>query len=976
MLKARLLRLNIFVSVLLVLSLILCPTPAAAQISQVTDNSGFDVSPQVLDDGRILWQGWDGHDYEIFCQVPGQNPTQLTYNDTPDAMPQMNAQGDLVWMNWDESDWEFWYDFGSGPVQLTNNEGAFDVLPQITADGWIYWQGWDGSDYEIYCYDSSSGVTTQLTDNTTNDTAPQVSASGQLVWTQHDGHDWEICVNGILITDNSSQDLSPVITAEGQVYWQGWDGNDYEIYRYNLSNGLTETLTDNTVDDISPAVNGGVLVWSQWDGQDSEIYYSFLDSGVTSRITDDSFNDLNPRISISGQIVWQKWDGSDYEIYSYISDSVYIAWSSDSTIVNKTDDVAFLTIILSEPAPTSLSVDYATYDGTAQSEDYGVGPHYTSQTGTLYFSQGEQTKNVSIDIINNPVYSTDLDFTVALSNPQGCSIGTFETHTVTIFDDTIPTTDGYRNIVNIADPNKDFDSGAVYVRGLTGASGDGTTDDTAAIQEVVDWVYDRSGGVILFPQGTYIVTSVDIAEGITYQGDEATIKRPDYLTDEIGQAAARVVRTFTNQKKAYSGESDSKPLVIKDLIFDGSSQTQGPYQGYELEQAALVFLMGDKNYPGRLTAIVQDCVFKNGVGDGVHAYVNTNLKMYNCVAENLFRGGFVLTGGYSIADVKDLITRGEIDRTGIDVEIDIGGYGNSEAVEVYLDNIQCIDGDFDIGVKGGSLVVGQNIVAEAPFSLYTRDATARFSNCTFGVSSGNRILYPNDVTFTDCEFYASSKTISDFVHAAPFVAWNISGTNEQNQSLIFNNCNFTVDERVGGFSPAYGIYTGWDAVDYNNVLTVNGGTISVYNGTGIGMAYRGGNWVINDTVFDTDLALSFTGYNSGGDNAYFNILLNGIVIQRGNYVHIGGYNTTNPNRLEQQNIVIAQANNHISSSYGLIGNNYVGSRTIIGTEPPTSQTHSFVGDIYQFGGASWRCVQAGYMQGGIMKTSVWEKEEE
>ncbi len=109
---------------------------------QVTDNTGaFDAAPQVLEDGRLLWQGWDGHDYEIYCQEPGQDPTQLTDNDSPDVMPQISAGGDLVWMNWDGGDWEVCYDFGEGPVLVTDNTGAFDVLPQITADGRIYWQG-------------------------------------------------------------------------------------------------------------------------------------------------------------------------------------------------------------------------------------------------------------------------------------------------------------------------------------------------------------------------------------------------------------------------------------------------------------------------------------------------------------------------------------------------------------------------------------------------------------------------------------------------------------------------------------------------------------------------------------------------------------------------------------------------------------------------------------------------------------------
>jgi hypothetical protein len=248
---------------------------------QVTDNAGYyDVAPQVLEDGRLLRQGWDGHDYEIYCQETGQDPTQLTDNDSPDVMPQMNAAGHLVWMNWDGGDWEVCYDFGEGPVPLTDNSGAFDVLPQITAEGLIYWQGWDGSDYELYCYDRDTGATTQLTDNSLPDAAPQVNSSSQLTWMLWDGQDWEVCYDmgsgPVQLTNNTGHDLVPQITPEGQVYWQGWDasGEDYEVCRYTIDTGVTENLTDNTVDDCSPAVSrtNNHLVWSQWDGHDYEIY--------------------------------------------------------------------------------------------------------------------------------------------------------------------------------------------------------------------------------------------------------------------------------------------------------------------------------------------------------------------------------------------------------------------------------------------------------------------------------------------------------------------------------------------------------------------------------------------------------------------------------------------------------------------------------------------------------------------------------
>ncbi len=296
-------------------------------ISQVTNNDGaFDVAPQVLDDGRILWQGWDGHDYEIYSLMPGQSITQHTNNTTPDVMPQMNASGQLVWMNWDGSDWEVWYNFGSGPRQLTSNSGAYDVLPQITADAKIYWQGWDGNDYEIYRYyeiqlpNSTIRVTDQLTQNSLPDASPQVNSTGQLTWMQWDGSGWQVYYDlgsGPVQLTTGGNNIWPQITNDSQIFWQGWDGQDYEIYRYNTGNGAFEQLTNNTTDDMTPAIKNGVLVWSQWDGHDWEIYRYVLSTGLITPITDDEEDDLHPRLNTSGQIVWMKWDGVDYEIYSY-----------------------------------------------------------------------------------------------------------------------------------------------------------------------------------------------------------------------------------------------------------------------------------------------------------------------------------------------------------------------------------------------------------------------------------------------------------------------------------------------------------------------------------------------------------------------------------------------------------------------------------------------------------------------------------
>ena len=82
-----------------------------------------------------------------------------------------------------------------------------------------------------------------------------------------------------------------------------------------------------------------------------------------------------------------------------------------------------------------------------------------------------------------------------------------------------------------------------------GARGNGRTDDTLAIQRAIATAYAQGGGVVFFPPGIYLVTSVNIKAGLTYQGQNAIIKRPAHQTKEV--------RTFSTYKKPYAGEQDS-----------------------------------------------------------------------------------------------------------------------------------------------------------------------------------------------------------------------------------------------------------------------------------------------------------------------------------------------------------------------------------------------------------------------------------
>ena len=82
------------------------------------------------------------------------------------------------------------------------------------------------------------------------------------------------------------------------------------------------------------------------------------------------------------------------------------------------DDIDF-TVTLDEAASGTVTVDYATADGSAD-----AGDDYTEKSGTLNFSAGETSKTISVAIEDDIENESDETFTVTLSNASGADLGT------------------------------------------------------------------------------------------------------------------------------------------------------------------------------------------------------------------------------------------------------------------------------------------------------------------------------------------------------------------------------------------------------------------------------------------------------------------------------------------------------------------------------------------------------------------------
>ena len=302
---------------------------------------GNDLGYELNDDGFMVWQGWDGSDWEIFLtQETNTNPPPFTNNSVDDRKPDINNAGTVVWQRRIGSDSEILLDSGFGETNLSNNPACNDTDPRIGNGGHVTWQGYCAYssptsfyDYEIFLYDGVS--VTNISDDHGSyplhgaDTKPQVNRLGHVVWVKdlitfsnvyyYDG------LSGPVNLSNSTSTVSdPRINDSNCVVWSQHDGSTWQIFfwdgRFPVGDHVTQ-ITDNQHGDSHPKINNdGKVVWHGWDGSDYEIFFwdgRFpLDDHIT-QITDNTTDDMNPAINDEGHVTWRGVVGSTWQIFHW-----------------------------------------------------------------------------------------------------------------------------------------------------------------------------------------------------------------------------------------------------------------------------------------------------------------------------------------------------------------------------------------------------------------------------------------------------------------------------------------------------------------------------------------------------------------------------------------------------------------------------------------------------------------------------------
>jgi hypothetical protein len=319
-------------------------------IIQLTDNEYSDRNYQVNSSGQVVWEGYDGHDWEIFVFDGIDPPERATSNSDDDTNPQISDSGWVVWEQNDtaEGDYKIWIGTTSGIAWIYDDRPDYDDrYPDINSDGVVTWQGWDGSHWQIYVHDSAGlhKISTLVYDPpgpgdyTYENAPPQINDMGFIAWEHqtieggnpktkaigayYDGDSYFVRP-GFLASQIDMSDTNGMVWIGGEtsgplpnreIFGSSDAGVHVHQVTYEASLPYHEFKTHPRINDFSH------VVWSGRDADETD-YDIFFDRSGIGQLTYNDYDDAHPEIrSDTDDVVWEGYDGNDNEIFFVSSSS-------------------------------------------------------------------------------------------------------------------------------------------------------------------------------------------------------------------------------------------------------------------------------------------------------------------------------------------------------------------------------------------------------------------------------------------------------------------------------------------------------------------------------------------------------------------------------------------------------------------------------------------------------------------------------
>ena len=244
-----------------------------------------------------------------------------------------------------------------------------------------------------------------------------------------------------------------------------------------------------------------------------------------------------------------------------------------------------------------------------------------------------------------------------------------------------------------------------------GALGDGTTDDTTAIQSAITACNTAGGGTVYFPEGIYIISSALVFySNMIIQGSDATIKL------KAGSYSALVNMFTTNG--FVDGDYSAGIAITENVIFDG--------------------LIIDGNIGNVSTT--DSC-------RGINAYKVQNFKVTNCIIKDLagtIGNGYGIITWYSDTVYIDNVTINRTDRQNICIwETSDAHISNCNLQDSYYRECVLVSTDNPVQHQNTFAVIENTKMVQV---LTSGTYVMRFSGAGSGILSDCELTAPS-VTF-------------------------------------------------------------------------------------------------------------------------------------------------------------------------------------------------------------------------------------
>jgi len=281
------------------------------------------------------------------------------------------------------------------------------------------------------------------------------------------------------------------------------------------------------------------------------------------------------------------------------------------------------------------------------------------------------------------------------------------------------------------------DTTLIYVKAY-GAVGNGTTDDTAAIQAALNAV-PSTGGIVIFQKGTYLINAPLVVKSYTHiVGAEAASRYFGYATTSMPSNCAVKVGTSFAGTQVWQINSGVTAISMQNLTTIGGpnrlNTSSAPIHGVNfigagteqnalIRSCAFVGLSGD-GIRGQIFAARMDGIYIGGCGGWG---MNASLRFTDLFVKNTYIAGNV-TGGVSIAGTTNsgLVTfeSVRVERSGFDSAVPTTPT-NPNAPGIYLRRIN--DSKFIAVDTDGNTGDGVNISCASGAHLYN----VHFVGCDF-----------------------------------------------------------------------------------------------------------------------------------------------------------------------------------------------------------------------------------------------------